>query len=116
MIFQEKLFENAGALRAQAVALADSAVAAARAGASSAAGRITPSLSALTAAGRELSQVARRHAGQIMKTNSSLAVAAGQDVAALIRQTYATLGKREAVKPASRSARASRKRARSKKA
>lgn len=99
MNFQEKLFESTADLRTRAAALANVAVATARARAQIAAKRVDAlkgSFEALTVAGRELNKVARRHAVRFVKENSTIAVEAGKDVSALARTTYATLAKRPA--------------------
>ena len=115
MNFQEKLFETTADLRARAGALANEALATARARAEIAAKRVVvlkSSLATLTVAGRELNKVARRHAARFLKENSTIAVDAGKDVSALARSTYATLSKRAAAAPrTARKAPAARKRA-----
>jgi hypothetical protein len=119
MIFQEKLRETAAEFRGRAAALADIAIANSRAHVLKVEQRlnaVAPSFAALAAAGVKFGRVARLHARQFTKTNSSLAVAAGEDVAALLRHTYATIAKREVAKPAARNSRVPRKRTRTKKA
>jgi hypothetical protein len=74
------------------------------------------SIAALTVAGRQLNKVARRHAVRFVKQNSSIAVEAGRDVSALARTTYASLSKRDLVKPKARKTTVKRKRSAAKKA
>lgn len=114
MNFQEKMFETTSDLRSRAAAIAQVAVANARARAETAAKRVQGlkgSLAALTVAGREFNKVARRHAVRFVKENSSIALEAGKDVSALARTTYATLSKRVTAKPKARKAAVKRKRA-----
>jgi hypothetical protein len=97
MNFQDKMLETTADLRKRAAALATVAVKTARARAEIAAKRVETlkgPLAKLTQAGRELNQVARRHAVRFVKENSSIAVEAGRDVSALARTTYASLAKR----------------------
>jgi hypothetical protein len=113
MNFQDKLFESTADLRARAAALAKVAVTTARARAQVAAKRVDAlkgSLEALTVAGRQFNEVARRHAIRFVKENSAIAVDAGRDVSALARTTYVTLAKRTAGRQKARKAPASRKR------
>jgi len=114
MNFQEKVFEATADLRARAAAIANVAVATARVRAQAAAKRadaLKGSLTTLTIAGRELNKVARRHAQRFVKENSTIAVAAGKDVSALARTTYATLAKRPTAARKARKAPTARKRA-----
>jgi hypothetical protein len=114
MNLQEKLFKSTADLRARAAALANVAVTTARARAKVAATRVDAlkgSLEALTLAGRQFNEVARRHATRFVKENSAIAVDAGRDVSALARTTYVTLAKRTAAPRKARKAPASRKRA-----
>lgn len=101
MNFQEKLSEASAELRAQAAAVA------ARAKLVDRVEDLKKSLSALDIARRAFGKVARRHAGQFMKQNSTLVSAAHKDVAAIARATWASLSARQAPKktrraPASR--------------
>jgi hypothetical protein len=103
MNFQEKVLEATADLRSRAAVLAEEALKTARARAGVAARRVEVlrgSLAKLTVASREFNKVARRHAARFVKQNSTLAVAAGKDVSALARTTYATLAKRPAAKTA----------------
>ena len=112
MNFQEKVFETTADLRARAAALANVAVTTARARAEVAAKRIQGlkcSIQVLTLAGREFNKVARQHGARFVKENSVIAAAAGKDVTALARSTYATLTRRAA--PKTRKAPVTRKRA-----
>jgi hypothetical protein len=113
MNFQEKLFEASADLRARATALTTAALDLARARAKVTSGRVEVlkgSLNALTDAGRAFNKVAQRHATRFVKENSVLALAAGKDVSALARSTYATLAGRTAAKAKVRKTRASTKR------
>ena len=99
MNFQEKVLEATADLRSRAALLADEALKTARTRAGIAAKRVEVlkgSLATLTVASREFNKVARRHAVRFVKENSTLAVAAGKDVSALARSTFATLAKRPA--------------------
>jgi hypothetical protein len=80
MNFQEKLFETTAELRALAAKRVQI---------------LKGSLATLTVAGRELNQVARRHAVRFVKENSTIAVEAGRDVSALAQSTYTSLVKRQ---------------------
>ena len=94
MNFQEKLFESSAALRSRAEAFAASALQAAKSQADVAGKRVEKlkaSIGVLNIAGRELNQVARRHAIRFVKQNSSLAADVRNDVSALARTTFATL-------------------------
>jgi pyridoxine 5'-phosphate synthase PdxJ len=113
MNFQEKLIEAAAELRTRANHFADAALNTARARSGVTAKRVEllkGSFAALTVAGRELNKVARRHAVRFVKENATIATAAGKDVSALARSTYAALAKRGAVAQKSRNTRATAKR------
>jgi hypothetical protein len=121
MNFQEKVLEATADLRSRAALLADEALKTARARAGIAAKRVVllkGSLATLSVASREFNKVARRHAVRFVKENSTLAAAAGRDVSALARTTFAALAKRPATmkarkpaarKPAARKAAASKR-------
>jgi hypothetical protein len=118
MNLQEKLFETTAELRARATALTAAALDVARARANVAAKRVDVlkgSLATLSDAGRAFSKVAQRHGTRFVKENSELAFAAGKDVSAIARTTYASLAGRKAAKAAkaktARKPRASTKRA-----
>jgi hypothetical protein len=116
MNFQERLIEASSELRARATAFTAAALDVARARADVAAKRVDllkSSFATLSVAGRELNKVAQRHTSRFVKENSALAVAAGKDVGALARSTYATLSGRK-VSAKARKPRATRKRASSK--
>ena len=103
MNFQEKIMEATADLRSRAALLADEALKTARVRAGIAAKRVEGlkgTFSTLGTASRELNKVARRHAARFVKENSTIAVAAGKDVSALARTTFATLVKRPAAKKA----------------
>ena len=119
MTLQERLIEASSDLRARAVALTTAALDLAGSRAGISARRIDllkGSLATLTVASRELNKVARRHASRFAKENSALAVAAGKDVSALARSTFATLSNRKVATKARtpRKPRTTRKRASSK--
>jgi hypothetical protein len=95
MNFQEKLFETTAHLRTRAADLAAKRVHA-----------LKGSFEALTVAGREFNQVARRHATRFVKANSTLAAEAGKDVSMLARATFATLAKSSAAPQKARKSRA----------
>ncbi len=110
MNFQEKVFETTAELRARAVELADVALTQARATATRAAQRVQGlkgSLAVLRSAGQDLNVVARRHVTRFVKENRTIAVAAGKDLQALARSTFATFTQKPAVarKPRKLSAR-----------
>jgi hypothetical protein len=109
MNLQEKVFEVAAELRARSFALAHTALEAGRA-------RAQGSLTTLSVNGRELNKVVRRHATRFVKENSTIVRAAGKDVSAIARQTYAGFTNSGAKKPTgpTRKSAASRKRARAK--
>jgi hypothetical protein len=108
MNFQEKLFETTADLRSRAAEFAASAVETARTQAEVAAKRaekLKGPISVLNLAGREFGKVARRHASQFVKQNSSLAAKVRDDVTELARTTFASLQKgadSKARKPAAR--------------
>jgi len=113
MNFQEKVMEATADLRSRAALLADAALKIARVRAGVAAKRVKTlkgSLATLTVASREFNKVARRHAARFVKENSTIAVAAGKDVSALARTTFATLAKRPAANKKPRKSAAARKR------
>lgn len=108
MNFQEKLFETTAELRARAAALTAAALDLARDRANVAAKRV----GVLKDAGRAFSKVAQHHGTRFVKENSELAFAAGKDVSAIARTTYATLAGRKAAKAkAARKPRATTRRA-----
>lgn len=114
MNFQEKLFQTSAELRARATALSAAALDLARARANVAANRVEVlkgSLAILSDAGRAFGKVAQRHGTRFVKENSELALAAGKDVSALARTTYATFAGRTAPKAKARKPRATTKRA-----
>lgn len=119
MNFQEKVAEATAQLRARSEAIAQAAFESARVRADVVARRVgglKKSLAVLNVAGRELNQVARRHATRFVKQNSPLFMAVRNDVAEIARSAYTTLSKsqtsKKARKPtASRKPAASRKRA-----
>jgi hypothetical protein len=74
MNFQEKVFESTAELRALAAKRIEG---------------LKDSLALLKAAGDDLNQVARRHVGRFVKENRRIALAAGKDLEAFARDTYA---------------------------
>jgi len=94
MNFQEKLLEASAELRTRAAALAASAQKTVR--------NRGQLISVLDGARREFGRVARRHAGQFVKQNSTIASAVRKDVSDLARSTYASLSSRPLVKKARR--------------
>jgi hypothetical protein len=88
MNFQEKLLEASAEFRTRAAALTASALHTARNR-----GKL---ISVLDGARREFGKVARHHAGQFVKQNSTIASAVRKDVSALARSTYASLASRPA--------------------
>ena len=90
MNFQEKLLEASAELRTRAAALTASALETAR--------NRAKLVSVLDAARREFGKVARRHVGQFVKQNSTIASAVRKDVSELARSTYASLASRPAAK------------------
>lgn len=114
MNFQERLLEASSELRARATALATAALDVARSRADVATKRVEVlkgSFATLSVVGRELNKVAQRHASRFVKENSALAVAAGKDVGALARSTYASLAGRQSPEKARKPRAAVRKRA-----
>lgn len=112
MNFQEKMFETSADLRARAEAIAATALENARLRAGVTAKRVEKlkgSFAILNTAGRELNQVARRHAVRFVKQNSTLAVQVRDEVTALARSTFATL---TAAAPVTKRKPSTRKRAR----
>ncbi|MEJ0084486.1 MAG: hypothetical protein WDO72_02280 [Pseudomonadota bacterium] len=83
MNFQEKVLEATAELRSRAAKRVEG---------------LKGSLATLSVASREFNKVARRHVARFVKENSTIAVAAGKDVSALARTTFATLAKRPAAK------------------
>ena len=117
MNLQEKVLEAARDLRSRAALLATDALKSARIRAGDTAKRVDMlkgSLATLTLASRELNKVARRHAARFVKENSTIAVAAGKEVSALARTTYASLSKHTPAKTVRKAA--VRKRAKSRNA
>lgn len=117
MNFQERLIEVSADLRARAAALTTAALDLARSSPVMTPQRIDAlkaSFGTLSVAGRELNKVTRRHASRFVKENSAIVVAAGKDVSALARSTYASLARAKAPATKARKSRASRKRAASK--
>ena len=113
MNFQEKIAEATGQLRARSESIAQAAfeTACLRAdGVSRRVGGLKKSLAVLNDAGRELNQVARRHASRFVKQNSPLFAAVRNDVTELARTTFNSLSKGHSAKKA-RKPTASRKRA-----
>ena len=104
MNFQEKLLEASAELRTRAATIAASARKAAR--------HRARLISVLEDAGREFGKVARRHAGQFLKQNSSIASAVRKDVSELARSTYASLSARPAARKGRRAPAARRRTAR----
>jgi hypothetical protein len=107
MNFQEKVLEATSDLRSRAALLAADALKTARARVGKTAQRVDGlkgSLATLTLASRELNKVARRHAQRFVKENSTIAVAAGKEVSALARTTFASLSKRSPAKGARKTA------------
>jgi hypothetical protein len=101
MNFQEKLLEASAELRTRAAALATRANLVRRVE------DLKKSIAVLDGASREFGKVARRHAGQFVKQNSTIASAVRKDVSALARSTFASLSTRPAVRtrPAARKTR-----------
>ena len=101
MNFQEKLFESTADLRARAETIAQMAAKRAEQRLETLRG----SFDVLNTAGREFNKVARRHAIEFVKQNSSIAAQVRDDVSTLARSTFASLTR----KPAVRKARTARK-------
>ena len=83
MNFQEKVVEASALLRERAGALAEAAIRDVRSRADRATRRVSElrrSWLVVNQAGRQLTQVARKHAGRFVKQNSPLFAAARQDV------------------------------------
>jgi hypothetical protein len=97
MNFQEKLFESTADLRARAETIAQTAAKRAEQRFETLRG----SFDVLNTAGREFNKVARRHAIEFVKQNSSIASKVRDDVSTLARTTFASLTR----KPAARTAR-----------
>ena len=117
MNIQERLIEASSGLRARAATLTHTAFDLARERADVAVKRVGDlkgSLSTLSVAGRALNKVAQRHAAAFVKENSAIAMAAGKDIGALARTTFATLSGRKVATKSARKPRATRKRASSK--
>jgi len=99
MNFQETLIAASSHLRTRAAVLMAAAFGAARTRAHLATQRAKgrkAALATLSIAGRELNEVAQRHALRFVQENSALAIAAGKDFSALARSTYASLSGRKA--------------------
>jgi hypothetical protein len=119
MNFRDKFAEATAQLRARSEAIAQSALEKAGVRPDLIARRVggfKKSLAVLNVAGRELNQVARRHASRFVKQNSPLFTAVRNDVTQIARSAYSTLSKGQAPKKArkptaSRKPAASRKRA-----
>jgi hypothetical protein len=90
MNFQEKLFETTADLRTRAQQRVET---------------LRGSFDVLNTAGREFNKVARRHAIEFVKQNSTLAAQVRDDVSTLARTTFASLTR----KPAARKTRTARK-------
>ena len=97
MNFQEKLLESTADLRARAETIAQMAAKRAEQRLETLRG----SFDVLNTAGREFNKVARRHAIEFVKQNSSIAAQVRDDVSSLARTTFASLTR----KPAARKAR-----------
>jgi hypothetical protein len=107
MNFQHRFLEASSDLRARAAQLTTAAVVRARTGvAIKRVDMLKGSAATLSGAGRALHKVARRHASRFVAENAAIAVAAGKDVGALARTTFAALSGRKVV--AAKSARKSR--------
>lgn len=102
MNFQEKVTEASTELQARAARFAHSALHTARTGADLASRRARRSLTVLNGVGRQFNKVARRHAARFLEQNARLAAAAGKDVSALARTTFASLGTRATAKKPAR--------------
>jgi hypothetical protein len=101
MNIQQRLSAATADLRSRATAFSTAALNRAQARAGIEArhiDRLKESIAVLSDAGREFRKVAQRHASSFVKKNSALALAAGKDVRAVARTTYATLTSRNAVK------------------
>ena len=116
MNFQEKMLVVATDLGSRSLALAQTALDAGRVRAQDAARRAALVQASLGVSGRELNKVVRRHAARFVKENVTIARAAGSDVSAIARDTYARFtksGDKKQVSPTRKSA-TSRKRGRTK--
>jgi hypothetical protein len=94
MSFQTNLLESTAALRSRASDLAATGAAAARARANTAvksAQRFKGAFDVLTGAGREISQIARRHAVRFVRDNATIAGDARTEVSTLARRTFSAL-------------------------
>ncbi len=115
MNFQDRLIEASSDLRTRAAALTTAALDVARSRADVAAkrvGQLKSSFATLSVARRELNKVAQRHASRFVKDNAAIAVAAGKDLSAVARSTYASLsGRKMPAKSRKTRAAATRKRA-----
>jgi len=103
MNFQEKIVDATADLRARAESLAQAAFDTARTRAGVAASKVRgfrKSLAVLNDAGRQLNQVARRHASRFVKQNSPLVAAVREDVSQLARATISSLSTRQRTKKA----------------
>jgi hypothetical protein len=107
MNFQEKLFESTADLRARAETIAQTAAKRAEQRFETLRG----SFDVLNTAGREFNKVARRHAIEFVKKNSTIAAQVRDDVSTLARTTFASLTRKSAA-PKARKAAPARKRAR----
>lgn len=99
MNLQSKVIETTKDLRARVSTLTGTAVEVARARATETVNRaaeLKGTLATLRSAGGELNKVARRHVSRLVEQNSSIVVAAGKDLSALARATYAQLANSEA--------------------
>jgi hypothetical protein len=94
MSFQTNLLETTAALRSRASDLAATGSAAARARANTAvksAQRFKGAFDVLAGAGREITQIARRHAARFVRENATMAGDARTDVSTLARRTFSAL-------------------------
>ena len=101
MNFQEKIADATAELRACADSFAQAAFETARARAGAAASKVQGfrnSLAVLNDAGRQLNQVARRHARRFVKQNSPLVAAVREDVSQLARATISSLSTKQTSK------------------
>jgi hypothetical protein len=87
MTFQEKLFESTADLRARAEQRFET---------------LRGSFVVLNTAGREFNKVARRHAIEFVKQNSSIAAQVRDDVSTLARTTFASLTRKPTARTASK--------------
>jgi hypothetical protein len=98
MNFQEKLFESTADLRARAETIAQAAAKRAEQRLETLRG----SFDVLNTASREFNKVARRHAIQFVKQNSSIAAQVRDDVSTLARSTFASLTRKPTARTASK--------------